>query len=63
MIDLARLESRLNDDLKLRQQFLTDPAAVLRREGFVMSLAQERRLRAAVAKIQSSRHGKVIAFD
>lgn len=55
MIDLGNLEKRLNSDLKLRQEFLTDPVATFRREGIQLSPDQERRLREATVRARSTR--------
>ena len=51
MIDLGRLEERLNSDLRFRQQFLANPVSTLLKEGLVLSAEQQRRLREAVGKL------------
>jgi hypothetical protein len=55
MIDLGNLEKRLNGDQKLRHDFLTDPVATLRREGVILSLEQEQRLREATVRARAAR--------
>ena len=63
MINLKSLEDRLNADIKLRQEFLSDPISVLRREGFVLSFEQESRIRMAVTRARPLTAGKQIIID
>jgi hypothetical protein len=57
MVNLGLLETSLNSDSQIRQEFLKDPIGLLRREGLVLSMEQERQLREAVAKLQSANPG------
>jgi hypothetical protein len=54
-MDLGRLEERINNDARYRQEFLKDPVGTLRREGLTLSFDQERRLRDAVAKLVAAK--------
>jgi hypothetical protein len=54
MIDLGRLEERLNSDRQFRQQFLGNPVGTLLKEGLVLSAEQQRRLREAVGKLTTA---------
>ena len=55
MVNLGLLEKRLNSDSQFRQEFLKDPIGLLRREGLVLSMEQERQLRQTVAKLQTAK--------
>jgi hypothetical protein len=57
MVNLGLLETRLNSDTQFRQEFLNDPIGLLRREGLLLSMEQERLLRQTVAKLQAARPG------
>jgi len=57
MVNLGLLEKRLNSDSQFRQEFLKDPIGLLRREGLVLSMEQERQLRQTVAKLQTAKPG------
>ena len=59
MIDLGRLEERLNSDLRFRQQFLANPVSALLKEGLVLSAEQQRRLREAVVKLSTAPNKKL----
>jgi hypothetical protein len=50
--DLADLQNRLRADPKLQQEFLRDPAGVLKREGLTLSPQAEKDLRDLVAQLQ-----------
>jgi hypothetical protein len=63
MVNLKSLEDRLNADIKLRQEFLSDPTSVLRREGFILSFEQECRIRMAVTRARPLMAGKQIIID
>jgi hypothetical protein len=51
---LGQFQQRLNTDPQFRQEFLNDPAALLRREGLHLSSEQERVLRDATARFKTS---------
>ena len=57
MVNLGLLETRLNSDAQIRQEFLKDPIGFLRKEGLLLSPEQERHLRQAVGKLQASKPG------
>jgi hypothetical protein len=50
--DLADLQNRLRSDPKLQQEFLSDPAGVLQREGLTLSPQAEKDLRDLVTQLQ-----------
>jgi len=57
MVNLGLLETRLNSDSQIRQEFLKDPIGFLRKEGLLLSAEQERHLRQAVGKLQAPKPG------
>lgn len=63
MVDLKNLEQRLNSDDQLRDQFLSDPVAMLHKEGLTVPAAAEASVRqlAAQAKSKLSTHGSSVA--
>jgi len=52
MYNLGQFEERLNRDAAFRRQFFEDPVTVLRKEGLMLSPAQESSLKDAVAKMK-----------
>lgn len=59
MIDLGRLEQRLNGEPRFRQEFLANPVSALLKEGLVLSAEQQRRLREAVGKLSATPNKKL----
>jgi hypothetical protein len=49
MTEIDRFERDLNSDRRLRAEFLRDPAGVMRRRGFVISHADEEKIKRSVA--------------
>jgi hypothetical protein len=54
MVNLEDLEKRLNSDTNLRDRFFADPVGILRSQGLVLSLQQQRALRDAVFRLKAS---------
>jgi hypothetical protein len=51
MIDLGRIQKRLNDDPRYRDEFLRDPVGVLQREGLAVPIEMQTKLRQQVAQL------------
>jgi hypothetical protein len=62
MLDLGQLQRKLNSDLKLRQDFFSDPVSTLQKEGLVLSLEQQRELRATVAALGNKKTQGRVSF-
>ena len=54
MVNLEKLQTRINSDANLRAKFFADPVAVLRGEGLFLSSEQQRRLREDVFKLRAA---------
>lgn len=62
MVDLGQLQQKLNSDLRLRQDFFRDPVLALQKEGLVLSLEQQRELRATVAALGNKKTQGRVSF-
>lgn len=55
MTDLGKLCDRLNSDASLREEFMKSPAAMLEKEGLVLSPKMQGQLEKAVAELRKKR--------